>query len=55
MAAPTAAPFDWKNLSQRSVASVKADLLPKAIELPALPHAVTEFVQASANPGQWRT
>jgi HD-like signal output (HDOD) protein len=51
VAAPTAAPFDWKNLSQRSVASVKADLLPKAIELPALPHAVTEFVQASANPG----
>ena len=50
MAAVTAAPFDWKNLSQRSVASVKADLLPKAIELPALPHAVTEFVQASANP-----
>ena len=52
MAAPTAAPFDWKNLSQRSVASVKADLLPKSIELPALPHAVTEFVQASANPDQ---
>lgn len=50
MAALTTAPFDWKNLSQRSVASVKADLLPKAIELPALPHAVTEFVQASANP-----
>ena len=50
MAAVTAAPFDWKNLSLRSVASVKADLLPKAIELPALPHAVTEFVQASANP-----
>ncbi len=50
MAAVTAAPFDWKNLSQRSVASVKSDLLPKAIELPALPHAVTEFVQASANP-----
>ena len=50
MAALTAAPFDWKNLSQRSVASVKANLLPKSIELPALPHAVTEFVQASAKP-----
>ena len=30
--------------------SVEAELLPKSIELPALPHAVTEFVQKSADP-----
>jgi HD-like signal output (HDOD) protein len=45
-----AAPFDWKTLSANSVASVKAELLPTSIELPALPHAVTEFVQKAANP-----
>lgn len=48
--ASTASSFDWKALSARSVASVKADLLPTSAELPALPHAVTEFVQKSANP-----
>lgn len=43
-----AAPFDWKKLSASSVASVNTELLPKSIELPALPHAVTEFAQKSA-------
>jgi HD-like signal output (HDOD) protein len=42
--------FDWKKLSDSSVASVKAELLPTNLELPALPHAVTEFVQKAANP-----
>lgn len=32
------------------MASVNAELLPPSIELPALPHAVTEFVQKAANP-----
>jgi len=45
-----AAPFDWKILSANSMASVKAELLPTSVELPALPHAVTEFVQRAANP-----
>jgi len=45
-----AAPFDWKTLSSTSVASVKSELLPASIELPALPHAVTEFVQKAASP-----
>lgn len=42
--------FSWKNLATTSVASVRTELLPKSVELPALPHAVTEFVQKSANP-----
>ncbi|MBL8812039.1 MAG: HDOD domain-containing protein [Planctomycetaceae bacterium] len=42
--------FDWKTLSASSVATVTADRLPTSIELPALPHAVTEFVQKSSNP-----
>lgn len=52
LALSTAAPaqFDWKTLSANSVASVKAELLPTSIELPALPHAVTEFVQKAADP-----
>ena len=51
MASPTpASSFDWKTLSVKSVASVNAELLPPSIELPALPHAVTEFVQKAANP-----
>ncbi len=50
MADPSAKTFDWKQLSASSVASVKADLLPKSVELPALPTAVTEFVQKAANP-----
>ena len=50
MAASSTPTFDWKALSARSVASVKAELLPQAVDLPALPHAVTEFVQRSANP-----
>ena len=44
------APFDWKTLSVSSIASVKAELLPASIELPALPHAVAEFVQKAADP-----
>ena len=43
--------FDWRVLSDVSVASVNAELLPKTIELPALPHAVTEFVQKASLPG----
>ncbi|MEJ7591463.1 MAG: HDOD domain-containing protein [Planctomycetaceae bacterium] len=50
MSTAAPAPFDWKTLSVTSVASVKAELLPTSIELPALPHAVTEFVQKAANP-----
>ncbi len=48
----TAAPalFDWKTLSDTSVASVKAELLPTSLDLPSLPHAVTEFVQKAAHP-----
>ena len=42
--------FDWKTLSDTSVASVKAELLPTSLDLPSLPHAVTEFVQKAANP-----
>ena len=41
--------FDWKTLSDTSVASVKAELLPTSLDLPSLPHAVTEFVQKAAN------
>ena len=50
MSTTAAAPFDWKILSANSVASVNSELLPTSIELPALPHAVTEFVQKSAMP-----
>ena len=50
MAAISTPTFDWKALSASSVASVKAELLPQAVDLPALPHAVTEFVQRSASP-----
>jgi HD-like signal output (HDOD) protein len=50
VAAISTTSFDWKALSASSVASVKAELLPQSVELPALPHAVTEFVQRSANP-----
>lgn len=46
----TTAKFDWKTLSDSSVTTVPADRLPKSVELPALPHAVTEFVQKSSNP-----
>lgn len=50
MSTVAAAPFDWKTLSSTSVASVKSELLPTSIELPALPYAVTEFVQKAASP-----
>lgn len=45
-----AAPFDWKTLGDRSIASVKAELLPTTVELPALPHAVASFIQKAADP-----
>ena len=45
-----AAPFDWKTLSANSIASVRTELLPTSVELPALPHAVSEFVQKASNP-----
>lgn len=51
MSTAVPAQFDWKALSVISIASVKADLLPASIELPALPHAVTESVQKAADPG----
>lgn len=48
----TAAPaFDWKTLSTDLIKSVNADLLPTSIELPALPRAVTDFVEKSGMPG----
>ena len=50
MAASTETTFSWKNLSNSSIASVRTEFLPKAIELPALPHVVTEFVQKAADP-----
>lgn len=40
----------WENLRNNAVGSVQAGNLPTSIELPALPHAVSEFVQKSANP-----
>lgn len=50
MATSTETTFSWKNLSASSIASVRTEFLPKAIELPALPHVVTEFVQRAADP-----
>ncbi|MFN9718280.1 MAG: HDOD domain-containing protein [Planctomycetota bacterium] len=37
-------------MSANAIASVRTEFLPKAIELPALPHVVTEFVQKAADP-----
>lgn len=48
--APAATPFDWKSLIADSLATVRSDLLPTKLELPALPQAVTEFIQKAANP-----
>lgn len=42
--------FSWENLRNDAIASVQAGNLPQSIELPALPHAVSEFVQKSADP-----
>lgn len=50
MSTATASRFDWKMVISSSIASFRADQLPKTIELPALPHAVMEFVQSAANP-----
>jgi HD-like signal output (HDOD) protein len=50
VSAVAAATFDWKSQIASSVASFRADQLPSTIELPALPHAVTEFVQRAAVP-----
>jgi HD-like signal output (HDOD) protein len=40
----------WKQLKEQTVSSLSVDNLPKSIELPALPHAVMEFVEKSADP-----
>lgn len=50
MAVTTESKFSWKTLSANSIASVKTEFLPKSIELPALPHVVTEFIQKAADP-----
>lgn len=50
MTATTASRFDWAVLRENAIASVSVARLPKVIELPALPHAITEFVEKSANP-----
>ena len=50
MSTAASALFDWKTLSDNSVASVNAEMLPKSLDLPSLPHAVTEFAQKAANP-----
>ncbi len=42
--------FSWATLRTNAVATVKTDSLPKSIELPALPHVVTEFVEKSSKP-----
>ncbi len=41
---------DWASLRENAVAAINTDNLPKAIELPALPHAVSEFVQKASDP-----
>lgn len=40
----------WKQLRSKSVSEDVVDRLPSSIELPALPNAVMEFVEKSANP-----
>jgi HD-like signal output (HDOD) protein len=42
--------FDWNSIITNSLATVRSDLLPTGLELPALPQAVTEFIQKAANP-----
>lgn len=42
--------MNWATLRQKALSSVDIGRLPKSIELPALPHAVSEFVEKSANP-----
>jgi len=40
----------WKQLREDTIDKFSTDGLPKSIELPALPHAVMEFVEKSADP-----
>lgn len=42
--------FNWKSLSTQLIGSVQIENLPAAVELPALPHAVGEFVQKASDP-----
>ncbi len=42
--------FDWAKLRAETVDAVNADNLPNSIQLPALPHAVSEFVEKASNP-----
>ncbi|MEZ6042180.1 MAG: HDOD domain-containing protein [Planctomycetaceae bacterium] len=42
--------FSWKALRAETIDAFDPDHLPKSIELPALPHAVSEFVEKAANP-----
>lgn len=47
----TGAPeFNWEARIASSMATVKRELLPTNLQLYALPHVVTEFIQKSANP-----
>jgi HD-like signal output (HDOD) protein len=40
----------WQTLREKTLGSLSINDLPKSIELPALPHAVMEFVEKSADP-----
>ncbi len=42
--------LSWSSLRSRALTSIEAQELPEQIELPALPQAVTEFVDASSDP-----
>ena len=50
MAAVAPAKLDWAQLRAETVSAVDAENLPRSIELPALPHAVSEFVEKASNP-----
>lgn len=41
---------DWEQLRTAAINAVNADTLPRSIELPALPQAVSEFVARASNP-----
>ncbi|MCA9064485.1 MAG: HDOD domain-containing protein [Planctomycetaceae bacterium] len=42
--------IDWAELRKNALASITTERLPRSIELPALPHAVTEFIQKASRP-----
>lgn len=43
-------PNSWASLRAKAIESISAEDLPPSIELPALPHVVTEFVEKSSQP-----